>query len=126
MTAIPAGHGRPALTAREGDLQRACLSYLAACRLPAWRSNVVSQVVEDAGHPRRFIRGLPKGFADISAIIPPIGRCLFVEVKAFKGRLSPHQAQWQDRMRQAGAVCLTVKSIEELRQGLRAVGIAAP
>ena len=113
-------------TLRERELQQWCLRYLSACRLPAWRCNVAAQVVEEAGRPRRFIRGLPRGHPDIAGVIPPAGRALYVEVKSLRGTLTPHQAAWQDRMRQAGAVCLTVKSIEELRQGLRAVGVPAP
>lgn len=73
----------------------------------------------------RFFRSLPKGHADLQALLPD-GRALFIEVKGPRGRLSPWQIAWQDQMRRAGALVLTVRSIDELRQGLRAAGIAAP
>lgn len=110
----------PVPSGREADLQRFCLRYLAACRLTAWRCNVAGFKAEG-----RFFRSLPRGHADLQALLPD-GRALFVEVKGPRGRLSPWQIAWQDQMRRAGALVLTVKSIEDLRQGLRAAGIAAP
>jgi hypothetical protein len=111
--------------AREADLLRACQQYLAACRLEHWRSNVVALAAEDHAGRRRYIHSLPKGFADLSLILPG-GRAAFVECKAPRGTLTDHQQRWQERMRARGALVLTVRSIDELRQGLRAAGVAAP
>ena len=79
----------------------------------------------EAGRSRRFYRSLPAGHPDIAGIIPPIGRAVYVEVKSLKGRLSPAQVAWQDQMRQAGALVLTVKSLDDLRRGLRDAGVTA-
>ena len=112
-------------TGREADLLRASLQYLRACRIEAWRSNVVAISAVDAAGRKRYVHSLPKGFADISGVLPG-GRHLFVECKGLKGTLSPWQRAWQDKMRGLGCVVLTVKSIEDLRQGLRAAGLTVP
>jgi hypothetical protein len=102
--------------------------YLPACRITAWRSNVIALPAVDHVGRRRYIHSLPKGFADISGVLPEPrkGVCLFIECKSLRGQLTPHQARWQDRMRALGCVVLTIKSIDDLRQGLRAAGVEAP
>lgn len=110
---------------READLLRVCQQYLTACRLEHWRSNVVAYAATDHAGRRRYIHSLPKGFADLSLILPG-GRAGFIECKAPRRPLTPHQLAWQARMIERGCLVLTVRSLDELRQGLRAAGIAAP
>jgi len=111
--------------AREADVLRACLHYLSACRLEHWRCNVVALPATDHAGRRRYIHSLPKGFADIAFILPG-GRAGFVECKTYKSTLSDVQIAWQARMIERGCLVLTVRSWLELRDGLRAAGVAAP
>jgi hypothetical protein len=43
-----------------------------------------------------------KGFVDL-VLVHPVGGVLFVELKAQKGRLSPEQVEWSNRLSRAGA-----------------------
>jgi hypothetical protein len=112
---------------RERDLVRSCLQYLAICQVRAWRTNVVGKLIAmDGRGRRRAIEGLPVGHADIAGVLAPIGRAVYVETKVPGRRLTSEQAAWQEAMKQCGALVLTVHSLEELRQGLRAAGVPAP
>lgn len=91
----------------------------------AWRSNVAPVADVSATGRRYWVRGLPKGFPDISGLLPG-GRALFIECKSLRGTLTPEQRAFHDRLRAHGAVVLTVKSIGDLRQGLRAAGLDVP
>lgn len=82
-------------------------------------------IAADASGRRRRVKGLPPGHPDIAGVLPG-GRALFVEVKAWGGRLTPQQITFQADMITQGALVLTIRSVEELRQGLRAAGIEAP
>lgn len=91
----------------------------------AWRSNVAPVADVSASGKRYWVRGLPKGFPDISGLLPG-GRALFVECKSLKGTLTPDQQAFHARLRAHGALVLTVKSIPDLRTGLRAEGLEVP
>lgn len=94
----------------------------------AWRSNVAPVADVSASGRRYWVRGLPKGFPDISGLLPAprLGVALFVECKSLRGTLSPEQQAFHARLRAHGAVVLTIKSIPDLREGLRAEGLSVP
>lgn len=110
--------------AREGDLIRSCLAYLGACQVLAWRVNVAGFLAEESvTQGRRFFRSVPKGMPDIAGVIPPAGRALFVECKTPRVSATPWQAARQAQLARAGALVLEVRSLDELRAGLRTAGI---
>lgn len=74
-----------------------------------WQSQVV-QLAAMYGFTRQYhtydSRRSAKGFPDLVLVRPAgprKGRCLFVELKAEKGRLSPEQEQWIEALKAAGA-----------------------
>jgi hypothetical protein len=133
---MPAGLKPFRLTAppaRERDLQRACLQYLTAARCLAYRTNVVNVGGEDEAGHRRWVRGLPRGHPDVFALVPPAFHSggdwalpVFVECKAPRKRPTPWQEAFGAKLRGAGALLLTVYSLDDLRRGLRAAGVQAP
>ena len=94
-------------------------------RILCWRSNVHSAALFDAKGTPRYVKGLPRGHPDISGVIPPDGRALFVECKVSGRKRSPWQVQRHADLQKAGAIVLTVTSVEDLRAGLGDWGIWA-
>jgi hypothetical protein len=74
-------------------------------------------------HAKRKAEGVRAGFPDM-VIVLPAGRTFYIEVKAPKGVLSDAQRELHGRMREMGHLVLVAKSIDALRDGLRAAGIA--
>ena len=58
------------------------------------------------------VSGLPKGFADVMAILPG-GRAAFIECKVEKGKPSPEQTQFINRMQELGALAGVARSVPE-------------
>jgi hypothetical protein len=106
----------------ERDTLAACEKYLKACGIPCWRTNVAPVYLRGRDGRRYKIKGLPKGHADLAGVLPPDGRALYVETKSRGRGLTTMQEAWQIWVSRAGALVLTVRSVEELRQGLRAAG----
>ena len=96
----------------ESDLVRACLEYLSAKGIMAWRNNQGSFAFESKGRRRYFKAGAP-GSGDIFAILPG-GRFLSIECKAPKGRISEAQAEWETRVSMAGAAAMVVRGLDTL------------
>lgn len=78
-------------------------------RVRVWRSAVVK-----AKTVRGFVRSLPDGWADITGVIAPHGRALFIEVKSDTGRSSPDQVAFGDWVRALGAVHVVARSLEDV------------
>lgn len=57
---------------------------------------------------RRIVRGWP----DLTLVIE--GRAVFVEVKSSKGRLSPEQIACHARLREAGALLILARSLDDV------------
>lgn len=97
----------------EKEVVRACLQYLEARRIFAWRNNTGALATGN-----RFVRFGLQGSADIIGILPE-GRFLAVECKAAKGKLSPAQEAFLARVRQEGGVAIVVHNLDELIEGLK-------
>ena len=82
------------------------------------RNNPRSRVM--GGSEKRL--GALKGIPDI-AVIRPLGRIAFIEVKAEKGRLSPEQADFRLWCVRWGVPHCVARSIEDVRGFLDAIGI---
>jgi len=110
-----------------------------------WREN--SGVVHGEHKGRRWAVHLaPLGTPDVSAVLPhprwcqdfirsggkggqchrPWGLFLAVETKAPGEHLKAHQAMRHELLRQVGVLVLTVRTVAELRDGLRQRGLDVP
>lgn len=108
-------------TTPEGQVLRACLEHLALCRIRAWRNNT-GALPDATGRPVRF--GLA-GSSDILGVLPG-GRFLAIECKAPGGRTTALQDQFLASVSQAGGLALVVRSMDDLRRGLREAGYDVP
>lgn len=104
----------------ETDLVRACLEYLAARRIMAWRNNTGAMAATHKGKTRFMRFGAP-GSGDIFAILPG-GRFCSIECKAPKGKVSESQFNWMMDVRNSGGRSIVVRSIEELVSALEEGG----
>jgi len=68
----------------------------------------------DAKGRVRASRVLMPGWPDISGVLPG-GRAFFVEVKSLRGRLSHAQLACHARLREAGAVVVVARSLEDVQ-----------
>lgn len=64
-----------------------------------WRTAVVK-----AKTPRGWVQSLPEGHPDISGVIGPAGRALYIEVKSETGEMEPAQLAWAEWLNALGAV----------------------
>ena len=79
-----------------------------------WRQNVGAARMSGGA----FVRfGLP-GQADISGIIAPSGRALFIEVKSATGRQSPKQVVFQRFVERYGAVYVLARGLSDVQKVL--------
>lgn len=76
--------------------------------------------VSDLSQPRASMQ--TPGLPDLYAQHPHWGICLWVEVKAARGRLSPAQAAWHEAERAAGGTVVVARSAADLIPTLRALG----
>ena len=98
---------------RETDIVRACLEYLAARKIMAWRSNS-GAVKATYGGKTRFVRfNSAKGMSDICAILPG-GRFCAIEVKRPGGKITKEQWAFGTDVRKAGGFAIVVTSLDDL------------
>jgi hypothetical protein len=97
---------------------RACLEYLAARGIMAFRNNTGAMRAEYKGKTR-FMRFGAKGSGDIFGILPG-GRFLSVECKIGNNKPTPAQEDWAARVRAAGGMALTAWTIEGLEAAILA------
>ncbi len=57
-----------------------------------------------------------KGVSDIIGIFD--GKFLAIEVKTEKGKLSEHQVEFLDRVRENGGIAIVARSVEDVEQAL--------
>jgi hypothetical protein len=98
---------------RESGVVAACLQYLAARQIFAFRNNTGAACFD-----KRFVRFGTPGAADILAVLPPTGRLLAVECKRPGGRLTPAQCAFIDHPRAAGGLALVVRDVCDLQRAL--------
>jgi len=103
----------------EGCIKADILRYLEKRGFFAW--NNPSGAVRIA--PDRWLSFGKKGSADILGCLPG-GRFLAIEVKAQRGRLSPEQSAFLEKIRGLGGMAVVVRSFRELDAALRHEGYA--
>lgn len=119
----------------EGRVLRGCLDYLALAGIFHFRNNnaPVPIKVKEGGAWRMkgFRKSATPGLPDIIGICTVRGAGVWamplaVEVKSARGKQSPAQRDFELRWGAAGGLYLLVRSVEELRGGLRDAGVKAP
>ncbi len=103
----------------EGRIKADCLRYLERRGFFAW--NNPSGAARIA--PDRWVRFGHKGSADILGCLPD-GRFLAIEMKAQRGRLSPEQSAFLEKIRGYGGLAIVARSFRELDEALREAGYA--
>jgi hypothetical protein len=105
----------------ETQLVKSIQAYLRLIGCPSFRRNVGALEVADAGGKRRMVRFASPGQADLWFIAPG-GVHGEIEAKqpglGKRSEPTPQQQEWLDAMRKAGAIALTVTSLEELAERL--------
>jgi hypothetical protein len=117
----------------ETQLVKSIQAYLRMIGCPSFRRNVGALEVADSGGKRRMVRFGSPGQADLWFIAPG---GVHGEIEAKQPGLgkrsspTPIQQDWLDAMRKAGAIALTVTSLDELAERLeiefRVRGLAWP
>lgn len=93
----------------ETQLVRACLDYLAARGIYAWRNSTGATKIGE-----RFLRFGKVGSADILALIPPTGRLAAIECKNGRGKTTPAQEAFLEAIRANGGLAVVVRSVDDL------------
>lgn len=103
---------------KESDIQRAILDFLEAKQVTHWRCSLGGTFVRNRG-AIAFRKNPMTGFPDVAGICPDSGGKFFtVEVKTPKGRLSPEQKVWKDKLEGQGVLYIIATSVEDVRLGL--------
>lgn len=88
------------------ETTKAILKYFFEHHIFAYRSNSVG--VYDV-RARRFRTAAKVGVSDITAVIPPLGRSCYVEIKTGRDKLRPEQEGFIKNAVSCGALCFVVK-----------------
>lgn len=68
-------------------------------------------------------KGVKPGVADLHFVLPD-GRLACIELKAEKGRQTPSQIDFQERIKNSGAFYAVCRSLEEVQGTLKGWGVA--
>ena len=98
----------------EADLLRQALAWLKLKGLFAWRANAGGGLRRGRGGRTVPVSGNPAGTPDVLCVLPPSGRLCGIEIKSRTGTSRPSQEAWARRATAAGALCLTIRSLDEL------------
>ena len=101
----------------EQGIQAAILAYLRMKHILCWKNNTAGIYVRSRN---TYIPSHAPGVSDILGVLPG-GRFLAVEVKAPKGKVSPHQQQFIDAVNLAGGLAFIAHSVEEAHQAIQAL-----
>jgi hypothetical protein len=117
---------------RETEIIAAVTDCLRVCGILVARINVMGLTVDKGAGGGAFYRSAPRGWPDLTCLVPPrLARSqyavpLFLEVKRPGVPVPPHQARMHALLRQAGALVAVVHSADETREFLRAAGLQVP
>ena len=100
----------------ESQIQKAILDWLAYKNIPAWRNNTGMIIL--GGEKKRAIRMGVKGISDILGCLPD-GRILCVEVKTKKGKLTPEQEAFIEKINKLGGNAFVARSIKDVENQLK-------
>lgn len=109
-------------SATESQIQGDCLDWLAWHQILAFRVNSGQVLVANRNGSPRMIKLAPPGTADIIGMLPG-GRFLAVECKTRKGKQTPEQEEFEQRVLANGGVYVLARSSEDLEKALMEEGI---
>lgn len=104
---------------KESELLSFALKHLKAKGILHWRvSN--GPVMHTIG-TRVIYKASPiKGMPDIAGVMP-CGRFFAIELKSAKGRLSPEQISWIDKINDSNGIAVLIRTTNELVEFCRAI-----
>lgn len=105
----------PGSNRRHQSLQEAVLCWCVLHRIPAVPVHTGPRVTP-LGDGSFGLRGnrAQAGLADVLAVLPPLGRTALLEIKTGGAHKRPAQVQLHRRFGDAGALSLTVRSVDDL------------
>lgn len=103
-------------TVKEAIIQADILRWLKSTGLLFWRSNSGSLFL----HGRHINLG-PLGCADISVVVPPLGRFVGLEVKSANGKIRKDQVVYAAGLTAQGGAYFIVRSVQEAKDAVAQV-----
>lgn len=101
---------------KESVVQKSILDWLAWNKFVFWRSQAIPVPIRRG----RSIVGLRRadphsiGIPDIMVILSPHGQLLGIECKSDKGKQSPEQLEWQNRIESVGGVYIVARDLDDI------------
>jgi hypothetical protein len=100
-------------TTKESIIQADILRWLKSTGLMFWRSNSGSLFL----HGRHINLG-PLGCADISVVVPPLGRFVGLEVKSANGKVRKDQVTYAAGLTAQGGLYFIVRSVQDAKNAI--------
>ena len=127
MSALPAPTPRPTERRRDGNrearIQAAIVEWIRWCAPQTVVFAIPNGGLRGKAEAARLRwTGVQAGMPDL-AILAPVGKVFFLEVKAPDGRLSADQAEMFDQLVALGIGAAIVRSIDDAREAFKAWGI---
>jgi hypothetical protein len=101
---------------KESVIQADILRWLKSTGLMFWRSNSGSLFLRG-----RHINLGPLGCADISVVVPPLGRFVGLEVKSANGKIRKDQIAYAAGLTQQGGAYFIVRSVQDAKDAIAQV-----
>jgi hypothetical protein len=98
---------------KESIIQADIIRWLKTTGLMFWRSNSGSLFLRG-----RHINLGPLGCADISIIVPPLGRFVGMEVKSAAGRIRKEQVTYAAGLTKEGGLYFIVRSVQDAKDAI--------
>ena len=102
----------------ESQIQKAILDWLAYRKILAWRNQAGMVIVKGKKGKNYAIKLGTKGVSDIVGCLPD-GRILCVEVKAKKGKTTPEQEEFIDKINKLGGNAFVARSIKDVENQIK-------
>jgi len=93
------------------QLVRSVCAYLSIKRIPFSVTDSGAHLAPDGSRRRSQATA---GWPDITAVLPPCGLFLGLEIKTGKGALGTEQRRMRDAIRAAGGLYVEVRSLEDV------------
>ena len=99
---------------REKEIENLILEYLKLRNIFAWKNNTMGVYDKNRGTYRKNMNKYAiNGVADILGVLPD-GKFLAIEVKTPKGKVSPAQQNFLDRVNKENGLAFVARGLEEV------------
>jgi hypothetical protein len=109
----------------EGAVLKLITAYLRLCRLGEVHRQQVG-MARYGEHGEHVVPYGERGASDLRVDLDGDTRCIYIEVKAPSGRVSPHQEVYLERQRARGHFAFVARSVAEVYEQLTAMGFKVP